>query len=129
MSEAPAASHVQVGSPGWARRVPAAWLTGLALAGATAASLAQPLPLPASNAAALPVRQLAATCASCHGTDGRPADAAMPALAGLPASFLIAQMRAFRTGERPATVMHQITRGYTEAQVEALAAYFAELPR
>lgn len=77
----------------------------------------------------LALRQLAATCASCHGTDGRPADAAMPPLAGLPPDVFTAQMRAFRSGERPATVMHQISRGYTDAQVEALGAYFAGLPR
>nr|MBA3590336.1 cytochrome C [Methylibium sp.] len=35
------------------------------------------------------------------------------------------QMRAFRDGKRPATVMHQIAKGYSDAQITALAAYFA----
>lgn len=103
---------------------------------AAAATPGSPTPVATSQAPLMPadlaplaVRPLAATCASCHGTDGRPADTAMPPLAGLPQDVFTAQMRAFRSGERPATVMHQISRGYTDAQVEALAAYFAGLPR
>jgi sulfide dehydrogenase cytochrome subunit len=34
-------------------------------------------------------------------------------------------MREFRDGKRPATVMHQLARGYTERQVELLAAFFS----
>lgn len=103
----------------------------IALTGLTATAL--PAPARAAtdvppDAAALSLRALAATCANCHGTEGRPADAAMPPLAGLPRGFIAAQMRAFRAGERPATVMHQISRGYTEAQIDALAGYFAALP-
>ena len=32
---------------------------------------------------------------------------------------------AFRSGERKATIMHQITKGYSQEQLEALAKYFA----
>ena len=46
-------------------------------------------------------------------------------LAGLPRDHIAAQMRAFRDGQRPATVMHQIAKGYTDAQIDALAACFA----
>ena len=71
-------------------------------------------------------RNLAATCAGCHGTDGhaRP-DATMPALAGVPAAQLMQTLREFRSGTRPATIMHQISKGYSEAQLELIAAYFA----
>ena len=34
-------------------------------------------------------------------------------------------MQAFKRGKRPATVMHQIAKGYSDAQIDALAAYFA----
>ena len=34
-------------------------------------------------------------------------------------------MRAFRDGKRPATVMHQLAKGYSDAQIDALAGYFA----
>jgi cytochrome c553 len=71
-------------------------------------------------------RALAATCAACHGTEGRaPAGSAMPSLAGRPAPWLIEQMHAFQSGAREATVMHQIARGYSAAQIDQLAAYFA----
>jgi cytochrome c553 len=38
-------------------------------------------------------------------------------------------MRAFRDGKRPATVMHQIAKGYSDAQIESLAAWFAAQKR
>ena len=67
---------------------------------------------------------LAGHCAACHGTDGKNASG-LPALAGLNAQYFGAQMRAFQSGRRQATVMHQIARGYDDAQIEALARYFA----
>ena len=38
-------------------------------------------------------------------------------------------MQAFKTGQRTATVMHQIAKGFSDAQIDELAAYFAALPR
>ncbi|MFM7343556.1 MAG: c-type cytochrome, partial [Betaproteobacteria bacterium] len=38
---------------------------------------------------------------------------------------IAAQMRAFKSGARPATVMHQLAKGYSDAQIDAIAAYFA----
>ena len=74
----------------------------------------------------LQIRALAATCANCHGTDGKAVQGeAMPPLAGLPKDYLIAQMQAFRDGKRPATVMHQLTKGYSNEQIEAISAYLA----
>lgn len=69
-------------------------------------------------------RNLGAACANCHGTDGR-ATTGMPALAGLPKDYIVKQMKDFRSGARPATIMHQISKGYTDGQIEAMAAYFA----
>jgi len=71
-------------------------------------------------------RNLAATCANCHGTDGHAvAGAGMPALAGQPKESIIQRFREFRAGTRPATVMHQIAKGYTDTQLELVAAWFA----
>jgi len=70
-------------------------------------------------------RNLAAGCAICHGTDGRAVAQGFAALAGLPKERIAAQMKAFRDGRRPATVMHQISRGYTDSQIDSLAAWFA----
>jgi len=71
-------------------------------------------------------RALAATCAACHGTDGHAVEGqALARLAGRPADDTLTQLLAFRTGQRPATIMHQITRGYSQEQLEAVARYFA----
>ncbi|EWS56064.1 MULTISPECIES: c-type cytochrome [unclassified Methylibium] len=79
-----------------------------------------------SASQALHLKALAATCANCHGTDGRAVDGAgsIP-LRGLGKDYIVAQMTAFREGKRAATVMHQLAKGYTPEQVEQLAAYFA----
>jgi cytochrome c553 len=74
-------------------------------------------------------RQLASACAICHGTDGRSDGKALPPLAAMPRDYVAAQMRAFRDGQRPATVMHQIAKGYTDEQIDALAAFFATQKR
>ena len=83
-------------------------------------------PIAAQDAAALRIKALAATCANCHGTLGRAVEgAAVPGLAGMPAGYLVEQLKAFKTGTRPATVMHQLAKGYNDAQIDQIAAYFA----
>ncbi|HEY0857895.1 MAG TPA: c-type cytochrome [Albitalea sp.] len=84
----------------------------------------------AQQAAALQVRALAATCASCHGTDGRAIPSgAVPGLAGMPAGYFVEQMKGFQSGTRNATVMHQLAKGFNEVQIQQLAAYFAAQPK
>jgi cytochrome subunit of sulfide dehydrogenase len=101
---------------------------GLVLcAGAAAAQTPPPIP---GDANLLRVRSLAATCANCHGTQGVAVpNATVPGLAGLPASYISEQMKAFKAGTRPATVMHQLAKGYSDAQIEQIAAYFAAQKR
>jgi len=72
-------------------------------------------------------RFVAANCANCHGTHGI-AQGAMPSLAGQKPEYIVEQMRAFRDGKRPATIMHQLAKGYSDAQIEAVAAFFARQP-
>ena len=75
---------------------------------------------------ALYVKSLAATCAACHGTNGgASAGSGVPALAGMPRDYIIAQMAAFKAGTRPATIMHQLSKGYNDAQIAQMATYFA----
>lgn len=69
-------------------------------------------------------RDLAATCANCHGTNGH-AIAGASRLAGEPADRLIRTFLEFRSGDRPATIMHQIAKGYTDEQIRLIADYFA----
>lgn len=102
---------------------PRAWFLVAALAG-TCAAQAQ------DDVLALRTRSLAATCAQCHGTDGHaPKDSAIAGLAGMPATELVAQINAFRSGARASTVMQQLALGYTDAQIRQLAAYFAAQPK
>ncbi len=75
---------------------------------------------------ALYVKSLAATCANCHGTNGKAVEgSSVVSIAGLDKAYLVAQMKAFKAGTRPATVMHQLSKGYSDAQIETLATYFA----
>ena len=69
-------------------------------------------------------RNLAATCANCHGTNGH-ARGDMKPLAGLQADKIVAMMNDFKSGAMPATIMHQIAKGYTDEQIRLVAGYFA----
>ena len=96
-------------------------LAVLAVAGAvTGTAYAQAAAAPNPHQA----RNLAATCANCHGTNGN-ARGDMKPLAGLAADKLIAMMADYRSGNQPATIMHQIVKGYTEEQIKLIAAHFA----
>jgi cytochrome subunit of sulfide dehydrogenase len=80
----------------------------------------------AQSKEALYTKSLAATCANCHGTNGKVVQgSSVTSLAGLDKGYIVAQMNAFKAGTRPATVMHQISKGFNDAQVESLATYFA----
>ncbi len=84
---------------------------------------------PAANAQdSSAVRGMAATCTFCHGTDGRSAGVT-PSLAGVDKSYLAQQMKDYKAGKRPGTIMHQLAKGYTDAQIEQIAAYFAAQKR
>ena len=74
-------------------------------------------------------RNLAATCANCHGTNGVSQGGAVASLAGLPKADIVDKMNAFRDGKRPATIMHQLAKGYTPEQIELVAAWFAAQKR
>ena len=74
-------------------------------------------------------RNLAAPCAICHGTEGRAVTKDLIPLAGLPKDHIASRMRAFRDGSQPATVMHQLAKGYTDQQIDAMAAWFAAQKR
>jgi cytochrome c553 len=69
-------------------------------------------------------RDIAANCASCHHGDGR-TGAAVPSLAGMDKASLVRRVREFRDGVRPSTIMKELAKGYTDAQIEAAAAYLA----
>jgi cytochrome c553 len=76
----------------------------------------------------LQVRSMAATCATCHGTHGV-AQAGNESLAGVSKDELLKKMLDFKTGQKPATIMHQLSRGYSDEQLAALATYFSALKK
>jgi cytochrome c553 len=53
----------------------------------------------------------------------------MEPLAGMPKSEMVRKLGEFRTGAKPATVMHQLAKGYTEQQIDLVAGYFAAQKR
>jgi cytochrome c553 len=69
-------------------------------------------------------RNIAATCANCHGTSGASVGGNEP-LAGKPKAEIVQKMQDFKAGRKPATIMHQLAKGFTDAQIEAAAEYFA----
>lgn len=67
-------------------------------------------------------------CAPCHGTDGREFHESMPALAGLDKDYFIRAMNEFKDGTRPTVIMDRVARGFTQQEIEAMAAWFAKQP-
>lgn len=87
--------------------------------------------LAAVSALALPaqaqvnqIRVWAAACANCHGTDGR-AQPGMESLAGKDKDEMTQKLLDFKNGRKPATLMHQIAKGYSDEQLTQISAYFA----
>jgi cytochrome c553 len=78
----------------------------------------------ASTPDPLTVRSWAAGCANCHGTNGR-AEPGNESLAGANKDEVVKKMLDFKAGRKPATIMHQLAKGYSDAQIVAIAGYFA----
>ncbi len=79
----------------------------------------------ATNSAVISGEAMAHTCAACHGTLGRLGDESFMPLAGMSASQFINTMVDFREGKRPATLMGHVAQGFSDAEIRAMAAFFA----
>ncbi|GAB4477831.1 MAG: hypothetical protein OHK0044_24430 [Burkholderiaceae bacterium] len=90
------------------------------LAATLALALASPHALPRD----LAVESKASSCNACHGPGGRSV-AGIPALAGRPAEQLYETLLAFKNNRRPTLVMHQHAKGYSDAELRAIAEFFA----
>jgi cytochrome c553 len=91
---------------------------------ATVLALAAPWALAQGPDANL-ARNLAATCANCHGTNGNVRGKEVKPLAGVSAEKILAQIADYKSGAQPATIMHQISKGYSDDQLKLIAAWFA----
>ena len=81
----------------------------------------------AAVAATPSAQMLADTCAGCHGTDGASQGPATPTIAGISHDYFLDTMKAFKSGDRPSTVMNRIAKGYTEEELAEMAKYFSEM--
>ena len=69
-------------------------------------------------------------CVACHGVDGNSANPEWPSLAGQPSSYVVKQLRHFKTGERSNPLMTPMAMPLSDQDMEDLAAYFAsQTPR
>ncbi len=71
---------------------------------------------------------MANTCAACHGTQGRLEALALMPLAGMEQEEFIRAMTDFRSGARPSTLMGSLATGFSEAEIKAMAEFFAAQP-
>lgn len=72
------------------------------------------------------VRFMAANCAYCHGPDGK-STSAIPALAGMHKARFVGTLKAMKAGTQPSPVMYQIAAGYSDAEIEAMGDWFANI--
>lgn len=68
-------------------------------------------------------------CASCHGETGIATAGGIPHLAGQDRDYLAAALRQYRGGERPAAVMRAAAGALSDADIDALADWYAAQPR
>lgn len=68
-------------------------------------------------------------CFACHGANGTSTGLPIPSLSGLPEELLYANLLAFKKGERPATLMTRIAKGYSDDDLKLIANYIATQPK
>ncbi|PYM79657.1 MAG: cytochrome C [Candidatus Rokuibacteriota bacterium] len=66
----------------------------------------------------------AASCSGCHPASTR-VTSPVPRLAGRDQAAIVKAMQDFRSGQRAATVMDRIAKGFTDEEVQAIAAWYA----
>ena len=66
----------------------------------------------------------AASCSGCHPASAR-VTSPVPRLAGLAPDAIVRALKEFRSGQRTGTVMDRIAKGFTDEEVQAIAAWYA----
>ncbi|MBM3489881.1 MAG: c-type cytochrome [Alphaproteobacteria bacterium] len=90
------------------------------------AGLVLAMPFAASAQSVTPTQVMAATCAGCHGSELTGAGG-VPSLRGQQKDYLERTLNDFKSGQRPATVMNRLAKGYSPEQIAELAQYLAGL--
>ena len=67
----------------------------------------------------------ASSCSGCHPVS-RAVETPAGRLIGHSAAEIVTAMQAFRSGQRPPTIMDRIAKGFTDAEIQAIAAWYAE---
>ena len=86
------------------------------------------LALAAAPAAAGVFDERKEQCLSCHGDNGVSVNMETPSLGGQPELFALFQLVAFRGEQRKVAVMNQATKGMSDDDLRAAAAFVAKLP-
>jgi sulfide dehydrogenase cytochrome subunit len=110
--------------------LPTLLLSAMCLAALPVAAADAPAPVttpaPAAQPSAPPsaaaVVNMISNCYSCHGTDGR-SPGSIPSLTGKNAEQALLMLKEYKSGRLAATVMTRHAKGYTDAELEALANY------
>ena len=90
----------------------------------TAAVFASTLTAPALAAgAATDAPPGALSCSGCHPA-ARSVDTAVPRLVGRNPADIVAAMQAFKSGQKPSSVMDRIAKGFSDDEVKAIAAWY-----
>ncbi len=79
---------------------------------------------PAAVHAADDISVIVDACAGCHGTDAR-SPGEMPGFSDKTAEKIAKVMLEYKSGEKEATIMDRVVKGYSEAQLQAIAEEFA----
>jgi cytochrome subunit of sulfide dehydrogenase len=66
----------------------------------------------------------AASCTGCHPVSSR-VTSPVPRLAGQDRAAIVRAMQEFRSGQRAGTVMDRINKGFTDDEIQAIAAWYA----
>ncbi len=77
-----------------------------------------------ASAAAADAPPGASSCSGCHAPSAA-VQTPVPRLVGRPAAEIVTAMQAFRTGQRQATVMDRIAKGFSESEIASIAAWYA----
>lgn len=110
--------------------LPKLLLSAMCLAALPVAAADAPAPVTTPAPAAQPSAPLSpaavvnviSNCYSCHGTDGR-SPGVIPSLTGKSADQTLLMLKAYKSGQLAATVMTRQAKGYTDAELEAMAIY------